>query len=138
MGMSNFGWILSKDEQYLIIFGGENTNLDRLANIFILNLNNMIFYQSAMRLCHKGVVKAVSVKNEKDAALVAGFIRTVSREYDVYIPSELVPLFNSYFDAEMIYLLHDQNLDGKVTMLCKIQLNDILKNKSSDLHLDFI
>ena len=131
MKMYDFGWILSNDEQYLIIFGGEDVDCERLTNIFILDLSDMTFYQSAVRLCHKGDTRAVSMKNDKDVVLVSGFIRNVSREYDTNIPSDLLILLSCYFESEMIYLFHGRTFRyNEGTMLCKIELNDILKNKT--------
>ncbi len=131
--MSNFAWVLTKNEQYMIIFGGYCG--ERMKNIFILDLNEMKFYCSNVRLCDQGYPCAVSMHSGINSdLLIAGFIRNVSKEYDMNIPLELMKLFHTFFDSEIVYLVHHSY--NKKDRLYQVELNDILKEKSTDLSLD--
>ena len=132
MEMCDFAPVMSKHEDYVILFGGENSFESRIKNIFILDLTFKKFYSSKLRLASDGdLTKAISMNNDnRDTALLSGFIRNVSGKYDINIPSELFPLFHSYFERDTIYLLEYRNLS-------KIELRDILQDKTEDLSIEW-
>ena len=91
LAMSHFTWIMTRNEEYLIIFGGEDIFSERIKNIYILDLNDMIFYSSNIKLNWRwSSTKAISMHDENSIVLISGFIRIISKEYDMVIPSELV------------------------------------------------
>ena len=138
MEMSNFAWILSKDERYLIIFGGENTNLDRLRSIFILDLKEMKMYQAKVKLYDRGIIDAIVMSNDKNSILVGGVTREMAREYDINIPIEMGQLIFEYYDSEIIYLFTPgDGYRSSNIALSIIELSDILKEKTDDLTLHF-
>ena len=130
--MSNFGWILSDDERYVIIFGGETANMDTSKNILILDINEWCMYQSQVELDNNySILKAISMKNEQSGILVDGYIRQISMKCDLNVPMELCALFHSYYDSETIYII-----DSKLR-LYRIELNDILRTTNSNVCLEF-
>ena len=124
--------ILSKNEDYLIIFGGENDEWVRIKNIFILDLNDMKFYESKMKLLFgKTSPKAMLMnKDERNHVLIDGYVKDISKEYNMNIPYELIQILHVYFDTETIYLLEDKS------NLYTIELSDILKDKSNTFSID--
>ena len=124
--------VLSKHEDYLIIFGGESEEWLLVKNIFILDLNSKIFYESKLKLLHgKTLPKAVLMNDdERNHVLLDGFVRNISKEHDMNIPYELIQILHVYFDAETIYLLEDKS------NLYMLELSDILKDKSSTFSID--
>ena len=128
--MCNFGCILSKNEDYLITFGGEDDNPFELKNIFILDLYEMKFYSSKIKMREQGRVYPISMNNENSIIFLSGFIRNISKEYDINIPTELIQLFHAYLESDTIYLCIGRSL-------YKAELNDILANKVSDLSIDY-
>ena len=131
LDMNDFTWVLSRNEEYLIIFGGEDIDGDRIENIFILDLSSMQFYSSRIKLTCQGRAHAVSMHNERYRLLISGFVRNISNEYDMNIPMDLVQLLGNYFATDTVYLLEN---GGKLN---RIEMNDILNGKHSDLTLDF-
>ncbi len=122
--MSNFSCVLSKNEDYLVIFGAG----DLVQNFFILDLNEMKFYTSKIKPDDTGNPHAVLMYDEKsDDLIVAGFIRMVSKENDMNIPLGLMQVFHMFFDSEMLYLLY-RSFNTK-DRLYEIELNDILDEK---------
>ena len=85
----------------------------------------MVSYQSGVQMIQKKLNKAVSMKNTKSDILIAGFIKNMS------IPSELLQIIYLYFDSQIICLFGS---DGD---MYKIELYDILKDKHSDLSMDY-
>ena len=130
--MTDFELVLSKNEDYLILFGGLDKEDQTMKNIFILNLREMRFYSSKITLMTESIVsRTVLMNNENNRVILKGFIRNISKEYDMNIPSELVQLLHAYFDRETIYLL------GKGINLYSIEMNEILDGKHENLSTQY-
>ena len=132
--LCDFASVVSKHEDYVILFGGEDSFGIRIKNIFILDLTFMKFYSSKIKLTsHSELCRAISMNNDqRDTVLMSAFIRDLSRKYDINIPSELFSLFHSYFETETIYLIEN------CSNLSIIELRDILKDKTDNWSLDWV
>ena len=109
--IKDFGWILSRNDQYLVLFGGYDCRhgfSNRNSNIFILDLNDMKFYKSSIKLSKGGRKRAITTSMNYNV-LIFGYIRNISKEYKMNIPQDLFKIFDSYFDSEMVYLLDSQH-----------------------------
>ena len=91
IGMCDFGIILTKNEDYVIMFGGDASEWDMegIKSILILDLDEMKFYQSKIKLPSKDRIYAVSMGNEKSCIVLSGYTKRIQREYDMNIPTEL-------------------------------------------------
>ena len=130
--MSSFGWILSKNEDYLVIFGGFSREKERrIKNIFILDLKVNVFYSSTIRLNIKTYYNAVLVHDQQSSdALINGYVRTASNDFNINIPSELIHLFRMYFVSETVHLI---SYSGHYS----IKLEDILREKSKEFDVEY-
>ena len=111
MKMSQFAWVLTKNEDYIIIFAGYCLGLGNLGarfkNILILDLKQMKFYSSKIKMTGDGYACAVLMYGrETDDRVISGYIRNIQKEYDMIIPSELMTLFELYLKVETIYAAH--------------------------------
>ena len=128
--MSDFVWILSKNEDFVIIFGGQNHTQRRIRNIFIWDINAMKFHLSKVEMSYNELFSAVLMTNEKDMILLFGFVRNAANEYDMNIPSAIVKLLHNYVETETIYLCQSHRKSG---LILKIELSDILDGKIWDV-----
>ena len=127
--MSDFSWILSKDEKSVIIFGGY-AEATRMKDIRIINLNNMQIYRSKLKIPSNLTVQVISMSEcENSAVLISGYIRRISKEFNLDIPLELLSLFQVYFESEIVYLICN---DYPAPVFYSIPLNDILRDKTND------
>merc|ERR1712241_1339518 len=73
--MNSFGFILTEDERYIILFGGECMDID-LDTIWIWNLESMQFTESKIRCPVIGGFRVQMVSNlKRNVHLVSGFVR---------------------------------------------------------------
>ena len=120
--MCDFGYILSPDEKYMIIFGRKD--------IYILKLNEMKFYESSIKMpVDSSRCNAVLVRNSKSKIVVYGYIKMLSQtinELIELIPNELIELIASYYNTYNVHLIAtDTFLNG---MHFRINLNDIIES----------
>ena len=125
-------WIISQKEDYLILFGGRSKGDQYMKNIFILDLKEMKVYSSKKKLWAPSFkLRIIFMANDKNDTLLAGFIRNVSKEYDMNVPSELFQIFEMYHVLETIYVYEDG------VKMIMIELGDILKDKDKDLTIEY-
>ena len=115
----DFGYVISKNERYVILFSGD---------VWIIDLFAMKMKKSTV-LCPKpeGSYHALIMdQDDEDEILTDGFIRDFWRKYQVkmvrFFPDSLSKLVQCFFCSESIHLFECSGKMGH----WKIRLNDIL------------
>eukprot|EP01084_Bolivina_argentea_P041508 76609_1 len=133
--MINFGYILTSDEKYILIFGGvcttEKELIDfgvsvrkRLDSIYILDLETLIFYISDIGCPMVGDFDTVlmsSVCMNGAVDLVNGYIKRI--ENNIWIPLDIVNLISFYCRNEYVHLMQRKEIFAKHWKIC---IDDIL------------
>eukprot|EP01083_Nonionella_stella_P102579 291901_1 len=121
--MHSFGYILSENERYCILFGGKNRDIDNLSNIYIWDLHHMIFYESVIK-APSGGCHAVLMHNEKDQVLVCGYIRNMEKCLRIHIPNDVIRLVIIYHKTENVHIMNDERCPNRYHYV--LNVNDIL------------
>ena len=105
--MRSFGYIITKDQQYIIIMGGR-CKIEQIDEIYVFNLKSMKFIQSKIKLPFKGECSAVIMEDKQENdLLVHGFIRKGMNKYKINIPFALISLIVARHSTEYIYVMNE-------------------------------
>eukprot|EP01084_Bolivina_argentea_P015581 29200_1 len=104
-----FGLVATKNEQYIIIFGGA-TDASFSDDIFIYNVRKNIFTKSKMKCPKKGSYHAITINNSKhDEIATFGFVNGCYKAANFVgvqiLPHYLIKIIGCYFCHEEIHLL---------------------------------
>eukprot|EP01084_Bolivina_argentea_P025189 46849_1 len=117
---NSFGYILTNDERYVIIFGGESEDKN-IDDIFVLDLKYFKFKHVDLKCPVSGGLHAVYTENMiYDIKLVSGFIRS----YNFACPNDILRIIMLFYVVNDVFLLH--HYDG--TGFWKIAIDDIIPN----------
>lgn len=106
--LSRFGYVLTKDNRFIILFGGLTTGFQDIDTIYIWNLETMQFRESETKCPIPDTFYAVIMGNtEKDEKLIQGFIRNEFEDIS-FIPNDVINLIVSWYSDEEIHLFDDR------------------------------
>ena len=131
--INSFGYILTPDERFVIIFGGEV--MDKLIDdIWIWDLDKMEFKKSKLKCpMNTGYRVEIMSFNKTDAIVVHGWIRfnyaQLLTKSALSFPIELVRMIALYYIYIDIYLL--QHYDGN--KMWKINIDEIIHGFTKQL-----
>ena len=111
--MMNFGYILTFDERFLIIFGGtikEGDMEEDLNEIWFLDLQNTLtvpkWEKSVVKCPTAGTLYAVLMGSAEDnELLVNGYIREQMKDMELLIPMEIIDLMCLWYSNEIVHLV---------------------------------
>ena len=114
------GIISTKDEKYIILFGGwgdEDHGAKDSKNIFVYNVDDDIIYQSKLELPIKGQYKAVMSDNYHESLkILNGYIREIDMNM-IAIPVELLCMINCMVVTEYVHVIKDKK-HWKIPLEC--------------------
>ena len=124
--MFGFGYVITKDERYVIIMGGNKENMQLTDAIYILDLRVMKFCKCKIRLPFEGCCRAVIMGNEtKNDLLVHGFVKNEMNKYRMNIPFALISLIAIWHLTEYIYVV-----DYEYGTHWKVSVDEIFQQKN--------
>merc|ERR1712032_240378 len=127
-----FGYIITRNDQYLIIFGGNDEMINGYDTIYIMDINTKSFALSNLKCPVSGQFRAFLVDNySMTDIIVDGYLRRCWQS-DIFknvgsLPNELINLIYNFYSQEFVHLMQI----GKGNHW-KILLNDILNTESVD------
>eukprot|EP01084_Bolivina_argentea_P267712 454526_1 len=127
-----FGCILSRNDEYIVMMGGQDETDEQTDQIFVLHTDSMIFKQSRINCPKKGVFQAINMNCiENEDLLCFGYIQSVWKlnEFkDVKkLPCYLIQTISNFFSFEMVYLL-DYEYELEHGNHWKINIDHIISN----------
>ena len=128
--MNRFGYVMTKDERYVIIMGGNTDKWPQKDNmIFIADLDERVLRKSEMTLPFEGECEAILMGNkEENDLLVHGFVKNVMKlngnGYQMNVPFALISLIAVWHSVEYIHVI-------QYSSHVKIKLDMILLKSTS-------
>ena len=121
--LCSFGCVSILNGQYVLILGGETTDVMFSNNILIYCVNKQIFTQSQIKCPLESIYDAISITNRpQDEMITSGYVRQIHQIHDnLIIPYYLIQIINNYYWNESIHLF-----DGFEGKHWKINVYDIL------------
>ena len=122
IGMNSFGYSITPDQRYVIIFGGEVK--DKLVDdIWIWDLQTMEFIKSELKCPMPAGFRVMMMPFDiNDVILVQAWIRFNNNELSLALPMELVRIIILFCICNDIYLM--QHYRGN--KMCKIAIDEII------------
>ena len=135
--LCRFGCILSKNDEYILIFGGEvsstksSTSSVITDKIYVLNMKTMQFNESTIRCPETGIFRALNMNDPEKEKLVNlvcfGYIRNLWKLQEfkdlMFPPFCLIQIIRNYISSEMIHLFEEVNGSH-----WKIDIDQIISN----------
>ena len=122
---TGFGCIQSRNDEYIIIFGGHSLN-ETTDKISVLKTNNMKFIECTIRCPIKGYFDAINMNDSHNEELMTfGYIRKLLIQFNdlLYLPVYLIKIIRNYISIEIIHLL-----ESNVGYHWKINIDQIVAN----------
>ncbi len=126
--MQSFGYILTKNERYVIIFGGIAEDSSDLSGIYFLDLKDLKWYQCQQQLPLAGMCYAASYSEKEDDLLVYGYIREFMKKMEMNIPMDIYQLVLNKYKREFVHILSRHGANHQ-----KIEIQHIL-NTANPMH----
>ena len=125
--LDSFGCIMTKDEKYVITFGGCDDYGNKVADIYIFDMDEMTARKSSI-ICPKASTYHAILMNDdsEHIMIVYGYIRWSLKEFDginTFPSHDIINLIVKWYGEEMIYL---QEI-GVSKSLWRLSLWEILK-----------
>lgn len=141
----NFGCVTTYNQRYIILFGGDCTDLIpdqhgvkriRSDRIYVLDLKLKQFQECTLRCPEVGAFEAVLMsfcEDDNAQDLIIGFVRNyMNRHYkdklEKRIPMDIVGLIGKFCQNEYIYLIEKQQIFPKHWKIC---VDDILNSMNA-------
>ena len=100
-----FGYVLTTDEKYVIIFGGWDQAIwGDGDDIYIWNLESMEFRKSEKKCPTKSQFHACIMGYQVDDLLVHGYLRMCSKDDIEYLPQDIVKLVGHWCCNDFLHL----------------------------------
>eukprot|EP01084_Bolivina_argentea_P299044 515448_1 len=130
VGLDAFGCVVTRNEKYIILFGGDDTFGHMRDIIIIIDLENMTIHESSVRCPLNAQFDAVLVDcSIRNQILVNGYVRwcwTLSGCKDIgCLCVDVINLIVMWYNEEYVYLKEKYN-----TRHWKIQLTKILADRN--------
>jgi len=108
--MCIFGAVKSRNDQYIILFGGQLDHRSFSNKIYVLTVKTMEFKECTIDCQESGTFKAINMSQPKNEELGChGYIRNLWKlpQFNgiLYPPDYLIQIIRSYFCEETIHLL---------------------------------
>ncbi len=107
----HLGCTTSRNERFVILFGGIDANNRRQNDIYLLDIKTMLFTLSNIICADKGKTAAINMNNiEQEELICFGFIRKIFKQHtfkNLSFPYfYLIKIIVSYYNNEWIYLMN--------------------------------
>eukprot|EP01083_Nonionella_stella_P160928 526523_1 len=104
-----FGYVLSYDERFVIIFGGEKENKSNSNEIWILDLHTMTWMPSNVHCPKSACYHAVLISNQSTSTLcVSGWMRMQKLGLPA-LPLDVLDLICKWYSQETVHLFQRSN-----------------------------
>ena len=107
---SRGGIVVTRDDKYVIFFGGGGSWIKDSNTIQIFDVVNEKMYQCNIQCPHSGEYRAVLIDNfEKSDIIIDGYLRMIWKEYEFIgmneLPVELIKLLRRFYAQEWLHLM---------------------------------
>eukprot|EP01084_Bolivina_argentea_P250848 420478_1 len=127
-GLSNFGYVITNNEKYIILFGGYN-NYGYSNDIFVINTKEMVLMKCNIPCPVKNEYDAIIMGNEeKEELIVCGFVKRCWKQLDIrflFPPKYILKLVQLRISQEYVHLLEYTKKKHWMIPVCDI-LNNII------------
>ena len=128
--MHSFGCVMTSDEKYIILFGGEvkrssySSDDQYIDTIYVMDTDTMKIKLSNIKCPSKSKYHGILMGDKIfDELLVSGFLRQQTKSNNATIPDEVMNLIVMWFSIDWIHLLQN-----KTSGHWKIAVHDIINS----------